>query len=244
MPGVPFVQWVMDRESPRGKHKGMKSYALKRLKSVILDYRVKTAATALAAAAPRGLREMRNVWALKFTEDEIECHFSGQHMNVNLGSAVRRIVAGDWTASDFPPMNVVAIGGSLWCLDNRRLWVFRKAVLQMVPVIILSDPRDPQVQSFVARATKSAMERWEADNFEPKVRGRVHDFAVCADDPAAAAAAAAAQDPGLDASQQPGPSSGTALCPTTDGLSGSKVACFCIGLLVLIAVLLHSPNCR
>ncbi|KAG6543995.1 hypothetical protein Mapa_014619 [Marchantia paleacea] len=240
MPGVPFVQWVSNGETLGGKHKGIKSFALKRLKSVISDYRLKAAATALATATPRGLMEMRNVWALKFTEDEISCHFSGPHMNVNLDYAVRRIVSGDWAASDFPPMNVVAIGGSLWCLDNRRLWIFRKAVLQMVPVIILSDPRDPQVQNFVARATKSAMERWEADNFEPKVRGRVHISALCVDDPTAATT----QTPGLDASQHPCLSSGTALCPTTDGLSGSKLVCFCIGLFVLIAVLLHSPTCR
>ena len=64
---------------------------------------------------------------LRFTQDSIAIKFRSPYDDLRVNDAVEQIQEGILTAEEFTTMNVVKSKGILWCLDNRHLWVFKKA---------------------------------------------------------------------------------------------------------------------
>ncbi|BBM96861.1 hypothetical protein MPTK1_1g01220 [Marchantia polymorpha subsp. ruderalis] len=76
-----------------------------------------------------------NPWDLRFTQDLISARFRPPYGNFTVYDGVRQILDGGMSPSDFPRIRVMRHEGQLWCLDNRRLYVFR---LSKVPTIKVS----------------------------------------------------------------------------------------------------------
>lgn len=81
--------------------------------------------------------------ALLFTQDSIKNTFKEPRENERIDDAVDSLLKGKIKASDFPSLNVVQYDDHLWSLDNRRLWVFKKAGVRKIRVKLVnrSKPR-------------------------------------------------------------------------------------------------------
>jgi hypothetical protein len=75
---------------------------------------------------------------LRFTQDSIAVCFQSPHENSRIDDTVDMIVSKKLSPKSFPKLSVVRYQGTLWSLDNRRLWVFRKA--HVVRITVLLDP--------------------------------------------------------------------------------------------------------
>ncbi|KAL2613946.1 hypothetical protein R1flu_025638 [Riccia fluitans] len=73
---------------------------------------------------------------IRFSQDSIRVYFDYPHENGRLDEAVDLILRQKVFASDFPPMRVVVLRNQMWTLNNRTLWVFRKARVSEVSVIV------------------------------------------------------------------------------------------------------------
>lgn len=77
-----------------------------------------------------------NPWEIRFTHDSISCTFRNGNDILEVAEALSR---GFIDVHDFPPITVGFHRGKWWSADNRRLWVFREAGLNSVPVIVDHD---------------------------------------------------------------------------------------------------------
>ncbi|KAL2622438.1 hypothetical protein R1flu_002643 [Riccia fluitans] len=75
---------------------------------------------------------------LLFTQDSIKNTFQVPHEDERIDDAVDAILQGKLTACAFPAIRVVSYEGHLWSLDNRRLWVFKKAKVETISVFLSS----------------------------------------------------------------------------------------------------------
>ncbi|KAL2652821.1 hypothetical protein R1flu_020949 [Riccia fluitans] len=79
---------------------------------------------------------------IRFSQESIPVCFDHPHEEDRLDKAVDLIVNNRLAASDFPHMNVVLMDNRLWTLNNRRLWVFRKAGVTDVFVNVIRRYQD------------------------------------------------------------------------------------------------------
>ncbi|KAG6554971.1 hypothetical protein Mapa_003556 [Marchantia paleacea] len=107
---------------------------------------------------------------LTFTQDSIAVHFKKPREKERIDDAVISILQGTLRVSDFPRLRVVCHEGRLWSLDNRRLWVYKKAKVRNIPVDLVPYNRlhrfaelmqNPELKMKLAR-----------NGFWPRVRGQ------------------------------------------------------------------------
>ncbi|KAL2611187.1 hypothetical protein R1flu_022879 [Riccia fluitans] len=79
---------------------------------------------------------------IRFSQESIPVCFDYPHEEDRLDKAVDLIINNRLAASDFPPMSVVLVEDRLWTLNNRRLWVFRKAGVTDVFVSVIRRSHD------------------------------------------------------------------------------------------------------
>lgn len=109
---------------------------------------------------------------LRFTQDSISVKFKAPFDSTRIDDAVDMIVSGEWTASKFARICVVDVDGVLFSMDNRRLWVFRKAALRSITVNLKKDYfSHPRLQHL--KGDPGRMEKMASKSFFPKVRGKV-----------------------------------------------------------------------
>jgi len=107
--------------------------------------------------------------SLRFTQLDIAAHFKKPYQDTKIEEAVTMILHQVKAPSDFGKLRVVRYDGEFWSLDNRRLWVFRKARVKKVTVCeseyhatirrfqdILHDPQ--------------LMNKLRSENFLPRIR--------------------------------------------------------------------------
>jgi len=112
---------------------------------------------------------------LRFTQDSIAVCFQSPHENWRIDEAVDMIVSKKLSPESFPMLSVVRYQGTLWSLDNRRLWVFRKA--HVVRITVLLDPHfesHPRIVNL--KSDRSLMARWSCESYFPRVRGKVRQY--------------------------------------------------------------------
>eukprot|EP01018_Ginkgo_biloba_P037764 Gb_35121 [translate_table: standard] len=110
---------------------------------------------------------------LRFTQDSIACKFRPPYDQVRIDDAAERIQKGVLSASQFRMMNVVRHNGILWCFDNRRLWVFRKAGVKSVTVNIAASDYCERSELFFRNLDVGLEHCYSSPWFYPRVRGRV-----------------------------------------------------------------------
>ncbi len=109
---------------------------------------------------------------LRFTQDSIAVCFQSPHENWRIDDTVDMIVSKKLSPKRFPMLCVVRYQGILWSLDNRRLWVFRKA--QVAKITVLLDPDFESRRRIVnLKSDRSLMARWSCESYFPTVRGKV-----------------------------------------------------------------------
>ncbi|OAE22406.1 hypothetical protein AXG93_2381s1020 [Marchantia polymorpha subsp. ruderalis] len=111
-----------------------------------------------------------NVQELLFTQDSISCHFRKPREGQRIDDTVESILQGVIKVTDFPALNVVKHEGRLWSLDNRRLWIFKKARISTVTVKIVPYHWHPRFAESINNLELKAV--LEKNSFWPRVRGR------------------------------------------------------------------------
>jgi hypothetical protein len=108
---------------------------------------------------------------LRFTQDSIRVTFKAPFDSTRIDDAVDKIISGEWTASMFACICIVEVDGILFSLDNRRLWVFRKAALSSITVKLKKARfNHPRLQfTYSPRILK----RMKRESFFPRVQGKV-----------------------------------------------------------------------
>ena len=109
---------------------------------------------------------------LRFTQDSIRVTFQAPFDSTRIDDAVDKIISGKWTASKFACICVVEVDGVLFSLDNRRLWVFRKAALSSITVKLKKAKfNHPRLQ--VLTYNSGALKMMKSESFFPRVGGKV-----------------------------------------------------------------------
>ena len=109
---------------------------------------------------------------LRFTQHNIGVTFKAPFDSTRIDDAVDMIIGGEWTASTFACICVVEVDGVLFSLDNRRLWVFRKAALSSITVKLeRANFGHPRLQAFRYNSKFSKM--MKSESFFPTVRGKI-----------------------------------------------------------------------
>ena len=109
---------------------------------------------------------------LRFTQDNIRVTFKSPFDSTRIDDAVDKIISGEWTASTFACICVVEVDGVLFSLDNRRLWVFRKAALSSITVKLKKAKfNHPRLQAFTYNS--GTLKMMKKASFFPRVRGKV-----------------------------------------------------------------------
>ncbi len=151
---------------------------------------------------------------LRFTQDNIAVYFQSPHENCRIDHTVDMILSKKWSPRRFPMLHVVRYEGILWSLDNRRLWVFRKA--QVAKITVLLDPDFETHRRFVnLKSDRSLMARWSCESYFPSVRGKVRKY----QNRQKLQLPAAAPTGFLDSENQPG------LTPESTSLRSPAAAC-------------------
>lgn len=107
---------------------------------------------------------------VRFTQDSIAVHFKSPYDNTRLDYAVDMIVSGKWSASKFPPIDVVSYETEIWSLDNRRLWVFRHAKLKSITVDMKNSSNHPRFLALIDN--QELLNEMNCESFLPRVRGK------------------------------------------------------------------------
>ncbi|CAK9277080.1 unnamed protein product [Sphagnum jensenii] len=85
------------------------------------------------------------------------------------------IVSKKLSPESFPKLFVVRYQGTLWSLDNRRLWVFRKAHVVRITVLVYPDfESHPRIVNL--KSDRSLMAQWSCESYFPRVRGNVRQY--------------------------------------------------------------------
>jgi hypothetical protein len=84
---------------------------------------------------------------LRFTQDIISPAFKHPYQGVFLEDVIAQIKRKDVTPSTFPKPEVIKHENTLWCLNNRRLYVFRKAKVDKIDVQISMSRMHPRLSS-------------------------------------------------------------------------------------------------
>ena len=109
---------------------------------------------------------------LRFTQHNIAVRFKAPFDSTRIDDAVDKIISGEWTASMFACICVVEVDGVLFSLDNRRLWVFRKAALSSITVKLKKAKfNHPRLQ--VLTYNSGALKMMKSESFFPRVGGKV-----------------------------------------------------------------------
>jgi hypothetical protein len=120
---------------------------------------------------------------LRFTQDSIAVYFQSPHKRID--DTVDMIVSKKLSPKRFPMLSVVRYQGILWSLDNRRLWVFRKAQVEKITVLLDPDfESHPRIVNL--KSDRSLIARWSHENYFPSVRGKVRKYRQKLQLPAAA----------------------------------------------------------
>eukprot|EP01018_Ginkgo_biloba_P033965 Gb_01383 [translate_table: standard] len=110
---------------------------------------------------------------LRFTQDSIKNRFRPPYQSLRVDDAVERIQKKVLSANEFTTMNVVKERGVLWSLDNRRLWVFRKAGVSVVNVNLVSPNYSPRSVEFFRTLEPYLERRYSSRSYYPRVRGAI-----------------------------------------------------------------------
>lgn len=106
---------------------------------------------------------------LLFTKPVINIRFRPPHDKLHLDDAVRLLETNALNARSFPKIRVVEYDEKLWCLDNRRLWVFRIAPrVKQVTVVVV--PVAKKFMRFLTEVSPTKYQRMMQPKFFPKVK--------------------------------------------------------------------------
>ncbi|KAL3678948.1 hypothetical protein R1sor_021904 [Riccia sorocarpa] len=107
-------------------------------------------------------------WDIRFSQVSIPVYFDHPHEEEKLDEAVDLILNKQLFASDFPLMRVIMIKNEIWTANNRRLWVFRKAGVTKVSVIVHSRYSENENHRFLS---SNLYKRLSSSEFYPRLRG-------------------------------------------------------------------------
>ncbi|GLJ09108.1 hypothetical protein SUGI_0101980 [Cryptomeria japonica] len=108
---------------------------------------------------------------LRFTRDYIKKTFRKPYEYQRIDDAVDQIGNNELSPAVFTPLNVVQHKSVLWCLDNRRLWVLRKAGVPTVKVIFVLPNYNRSSEKFFASLNDPLVRQYSRANYFPSVRG-------------------------------------------------------------------------
>jgi hypothetical protein len=106
---------------------------------------------------------------LRFTQLDIGPHFKEPYQHTKIEEAVNMILCQEKAPSNFGKLRVVRYDDEFWSLDNRRLWVFKKARVENVTV--RESKYHAKVPRFQAMLDDpQLMNKLRSENFLPRIR--------------------------------------------------------------------------
>jgi hypothetical protein len=107
---------------------------------------------------------------LRFTQLDIAAHFKEPYQHTKIEEAVTMILCQVKAPSDFGKLRVVRYDDEFWSLDNRKLWVFKRARVENVTVRESKDhAKVPRFQAMLH--DPQLMNKLRSENFLPRIRG-------------------------------------------------------------------------
>eukprot|EP00929_Paragymnodinium_shiwhaense_P084736 TRINITY_DN45339_c0_g1_i1.p2 TRINITY_DN45339_c0_g1~~TRINITY_DN45339_c0_g1_i1.p2 ORF type:complete len:271 (-),score=83.48 TRINITY_DN45339_c0_g1_i1:449-1261(-) len=87
-------------------------------------------------AVGTGKERMIDVGEIRFTQEHVYDSFNSNsdRANLNVVGLIEAILAGEKTPRDLPLIRVAVKQGAYWCVDNRRLFVYKHCKLGQIPV--------------------------------------------------------------------------------------------------------------
>ncbi|GLJ09104.1 hypothetical protein SUGI_0101920 [Cryptomeria japonica] len=109
---------------------------------------------------------------LRFTQDSIKNKFKEPYEHQRIDVAVDQIGSEELNPEVLMPLTVVHHKNVLWSLDNRRLWVLRKAGVPTVKVIWVPPNYNRRSEEFFSSLSDPLLERkYSSADYFPRVRG-------------------------------------------------------------------------
>ncbi|CAM6091545.1 unnamed protein product [Calypogeia fissa] len=112
-----------------------------------------------------------SVQVLCFTKEIIPVTFNRPRDQERIDDAVDLINQGYLSPRAFPTMNVVEFHNRLWSLDNRRLWVFKKAKLPSITVTLQAGYEFHHRLKSLLSNSRKLYKMFSSPNFFPRIRG-------------------------------------------------------------------------
>ncbi|CAK9882848.1 unnamed protein product [Sphagnum jensenii] len=107
---------------------------------------------------------------LRLTQLDIGSHFKEPYQDIKIEEAVKMILNQVKAPSDFGKLRVVRYDDEFWSLDNRRLWVFKRARVENVTVRESKyHAKVPRFQAMID--DPQLMNKLRSENFLPRIRG-------------------------------------------------------------------------
>ncbi|GLJ09099.1 hypothetical protein SUGI_0101780 [Cryptomeria japonica] len=109
---------------------------------------------------------------LRFTQDSIKNRFKKPYEYQSIDETVDQIGNNQLSPAVLMPLRVVQHKSVLWSLDNRRLWVLRKAGVPTVKVIWVQKNVNRRSEDFFSSLSDPLLERqYSSADYFPHVRG-------------------------------------------------------------------------
>ncbi|CAM6085366.1 unnamed protein product [Calypogeia fissa] len=112
-----------------------------------------------------------SVQDLCFTQEIIPATFNRPRDQERIDDAVDLINQGYLSPRAFPTMNVVEFHNRLWSLDNRRLWVFKKAKVPSITVTLQAGYEFHHRLKSLLSNSRKLYKMFSSLNFFPRTRG-------------------------------------------------------------------------
>ncbi|GLJ09105.1 hypothetical protein SUGI_0101930 [Cryptomeria japonica] len=115
---------------------------------------------------------------LRFTQDSIKNTFKKPYEYQRIDDAVDQIRNNQLSPAVLMPLTVVHHKSVLWSLDNRRLWVLRKAGVPTVKLILVPHSYNRRSNEFFSSLNDPLVRRYSSANYFPRVRGGVRSVGI------------------------------------------------------------------
>ncbi len=106
---------------------------------------------------------------LRFTQLDIAANFQMPYQDTKIEEAVTMLLHRVKTPSDFGKLRVVIHDGEFWSLENRRLWVLKKAGVEKVTVYESKDHAKHRRFKAILR-NPPLMNTLRSESFFPRIR--------------------------------------------------------------------------
>lgn len=111
---------------------------------------------------------------IRFTQNSIARKFKKPYQDITLDAAVTMLTTRQRSPAFFKQIVVVDYESQLWSVNNRRLWVFRKAKVSRISVRLLNSSSEVDLQALINSPRGRALTQNDKDNLHRFIDDRRH----------------------------------------------------------------------